>query len=81
MCVWRNGAVKKNVARGWGSGLWEKLLKKVIFRLLNYGENEFRNGGKSEFFSIDNMITKNAGTKNAGTKLTFLRVRKTRIRS
>ena len=41
---------------GSGSGLWEKWLKKVKFRLVNYGENELKNEKKSDFFPIDNMI-------------------------
>ena len=41
---------------GSGSGLWEKWLKKVKFRLVNYEENDLKNEKKSDFFPIDNMI-------------------------
>ena len=45
-----SGGGYQSITGGYGSGLWEKCLKKVKFGLVNYWENELKNE-KKRFFS------------------------------
>ena len=61
---------------GSGSGLWEKWLKKVKFRLVKHGENEWKNTKKKSFFSIHNVnLKKSVDNFCSIVKLHFLKTK------